>query len=1424
MPPAMPPLPSYLITPGPCVVGLLPFLVPAAALGGLLGGTQGCADDAACREDFFLAALDHLSGFDLSEATRVVNASWDVRGEASTDCSDPNQARFVLSESVFSLRGAPLAAANLVITVDGVPASATVTPLADGGAYGIRLDRTAEGGEVLRIGVPALGLASMCNGLVPALEVAVTLHDCTAPALSATVAGSDALPIQSAPKQSDGTALSANQLLLTFTEPVIGQNAEGGILASDLRFELSTRAGAPGDNLTFVLVAARVLPLQPAAAGQSRRLQGGLGAVQVGVELLLDTEPIGGEVVRITPLSLHDVSGNAVYAAAYTALLNGGDLPGPDAGISSSAGITTGAWVLPFACTSLQAGLLLLVSVMLTHGMLFGAGALLPYVARAEHAVRFGESPPKHRFAPRWGPAVWASTLVLTVAFLPLVSLGYISGMTYMAAMWPLWLMYLLIFRAACRRARKQGLARQGQVRVDMGWRERGNEALPALLAALHTGLGLLVCAIADFPLSFTAVGTRLVPILVVAASIILASALLVISQGPPSGVERKSWYKRTLARDAIGILLLVAVVTLSAIRPDWDAPCSGSWAWILLPLLFTVGLLFLHQLMQRFLRSCFTAQPGEPGKKLSLRGFFMNSLPKDFEPTDGAAKLTFHKVISEAVRLQRPVLEVAAEMLQGLREPAFPAAVLSAVGDEFGLRHGRAPTDATESVRFLKSILDRATEQRARLQELEDALPENALAYAHGVLREIDLSADPADDTLALQTLSDHLAIFAADGMGSKPEQVLLKRAVDDLLRARTQLAEAAIPAGIAFALAAEFGQMDGGGAQGDQLEVLELCTQLVSEYNNTAAALAENPNAADAHLPLGMGLDLAAGHEFTMKEVSDPCSTVERLSFRKSSVTEDKNWQEGAVSHAAAKKSVQETGTFSGKETRPAHILKAARPAPVLNSGISPEAQEQVMEAVNRMVESEEADRRSRVSWESSAGNKSGPATHSERAAAAVPAIVLGLGLAITIAAGVIAGVVGSGSSAPTAAVAIAVSLGAAATASAAFVAYRISRFFRKKRLKALQEQLKRSSLYLGRSQKMWPASGRFSSRRAPSPRDRSIVAVQGTLGAAGVRSRVAVPGEAGPSNYHSESEDVESDGDAENPSPKSSHAQSPSGERELSAGRDACSPPHLLERVPSANAIGMTQAERYLARVRRVSGEDDIRKAIASALHRAPPSPAAPAVPQLTDGADSPLKPTGQHGEEHAALTHGVEHVDLVARMAAAKAIAKLPAPSASSHGRTSPVHPARQPARQPAMPEVLSERLQRGERRLGACASEGKQVLPPIQQQPAPPSSALPIQHQPAPPWAPPIQHQQAPSIENQPAPDHRAAPFPEGHRPASAFRAPASAFRAPALAVGESSVQHRAAPTNQRPAGSSTSSPAQPMTPGFKPMRKPPTLD
>lgn len=831
-------------------------MMPSTQLSEIFDSMPDCSDTDACRTQFLQAALGSgiLTIQDLNDATAALAglalpATFEFNIEANCSTSSPIILTF--SEPVLSVDGQPFSAADLSITVDSAAIeNAVLTPLATPATYSLRLSREFLGYEKLVVRVPADRLVGARFGVVPAHTGSLLLPDCVPPAMEAAVVGSDQLPAESAPTDSDGLPLELNTLFLTFSEPVVGSTPDG-VLGSDFMIEIAD----PVVNSSYTVVAAEAVAL--AYGGKTRRLQQAAAVERVALKLMLPAAPLGGEVVRITPISIRDEAGNAILPVAY-AVLGALSNPFPE-GPGAQAGITTGN---AFKCTTLEAGQLIVASLVLAHAMLYGAGVLLPYVARAEHVAQYGSAPPKQRFAPRWGPAAWAVTLILCVSLLPTVALGHVHGMTYTIALLPLWAMLLALFV-------KGGRALH---RIEAPFRSKMREILPAVLPLLYLALGALVTATLDYPDTFSTAGVRTAATLPLAIGIAAVSIRLLLKRGsspsPKEAERREHIYRRALARQSVGLLLLAIIVTLSAIRLEWDQECQQSWAWALLPLLCAVGLLLIQQLLQRLLPRCFA--PPEPLQ--ASHGIFRQELPAELEPKAGDAQLMLQKVMDRALAEGRSLTEVANEMLnqEGTPfAPELPPMVLTAVQKEFEQRHGRPPADEAEALAFLKRVVSEAHRARVEQAELElITVPEDVLDQAHEVLFNsgLALTAGETSDVRALQALSDKLALDVADfesrtaaDANATRETLELKRSVDAYIRAQTRVAEleavAALPEAVISVLEAAFGDTD-------KLD----CEQVFG---------------ADAVVPAN--IVMAAEMEYERREGRDPTDEAEAISFLK-------------------------------------------------------------------------------------------------------------------------------------------------------------------------------------------------------------------------------------------------------------------------------------------------------------------------------------------------------------------------------------------------------------------------------------------------------------------------------------------------------------------------------------------------------------
>jgi hypothetical protein len=853
-PPPPPPLPSFLVSKLPSVIDVLPYMMPSAQLSEMFDSLLACPDHESCRTQFLQAALGSgaISVQDLVDATAALSEPAKVVFSVQANCSTFSPTLLTFSEPVLNVAGQPFSAADLSVTVDSVPIDdAVVTPLATPATYSLHINKDFSGYEKLVVSVPANRLVGARFGVVPAHTGSLALPDCISPGMQTAVVGSDQLPLESAPTGSDGQPVELNTLFLTFSEPVVGSTPDG-VVGSDFMIEVS----GPMLNTSFTVVPAETIAL--AYGGKNRRLQQATAVERVALKLLLSSNPLGGEVVRITPLSVRDEAGNTISPVAY-AVLGALTSPLPDAP-GAQAGIVPGN---VFKCTTLEAGQLIIASFVLTHAMLYGAGVLLPYVARAEHVAKYGAGPPKQRFAPRWGPAAWAVTLILCVSLLPMVAFGHVAAMSYTIALFPLWVMLLAL---SVKRARALH-------RMEAPLRSKTRQVLPAALPLLHLALGVVVASIIDYPATFSTAGIRIAATLPIALGVAAVSIRLLLERGPSSSpkeaARREHVYRRALARQSVGLLLLVIVVILSAARLEWDQTCQQSWAWVLLPLLCAVGLLLIQQLLQRLLPRCFAP----PAPLHASHATFRQELPAELEPKAGDAQLMLQKVMDRALAEGRSLTEVADEMLNQqemhLAAPELPLTVLTAVEKEFEQRHGRAPADEAETLSFLKNVVQEAQRARVEQKELElITVPGEMLDQAHAVLLDsgVTITAGQTSDVRALQALSEKLALEIAD-FESRPavdadasrEALALKRSVNAYISAQTRVAEleavAALPEVVTSALHAAFGDTD----------TID-CEKVLG---------------ADAVLPAAVVM--AAEMEFERREGRDPTDEAEAISFLK-------------------------------------------------------------------------------------------------------------------------------------------------------------------------------------------------------------------------------------------------------------------------------------------------------------------------------------------------------------------------------------------------------------------------------------------------------------------------------------------------------------------------------------------------------------
>ena len=1073
------------MTDDPSVIEVLPYLGPDGSLDGVLASLAPCgANEAACQQAFFTAALaaGALPLYVLEEATQALAHPAVVVMSAEADCNGTRAARLSFSEPVMNLQGAPLSAPDLRITIDGAVAGDAELSQLETGVYAVRFGRSFAGGELLVLEVPAQRLVGPLYGLVPATTRTVQLHDCVSPDMQARTVGSDELPFAQAPTGSDGFKVPLNTLFLEFSEPVTGSTPDG-VVGADFLVEVSA-APTVNETGTFYADPPTYTPVVTDTIALSfggktrRRLQAGLSVEALALELR-GIVPAGGERVRITPLSVVDASGNQLTPVAYAVL---GALGDERIVTESLAGITTPAAAGAgnvFQCSTLEAGLLILVSAMLAHAMLYGAGILLPYIARAEHVAQFGRAPPRKRYAPRWGPAAFAVTLVLCVALLPIVAFSQVPGFGYVGAFFPLWAMLAAIFVRFVRATHK----------TDATLRAKVAASLPAALAALHLLFGLAVCLVADYPETFASAGARAALTAVLGLGIVGVSARLLLASDASEPTAPRQLYRRALARHGVGLLLLVAVVLLSALRPDWRETCQDSWIWALLPLLCAVGLLLLQQLLQRLLPSCFKAPPPTT-PTLVRNSLFSAELPFELEP-EGDAQLMLQKVLDRALQEGRSLAEVADEMFNAQSSmPEMPEMVQTAIDEEFEARNGRAPMDDLESIAFLKGVVAEARAARIQTQELELlSVPEGVVEMAHRVLLEsgADLPAADVSDTRALQALSEKLSLdiagFESAGFESSKadadntrEALVLKRSVDDFLSAQKRIAElassVALPKSIALAFEAEFAQRaDGDAEQREPLEVLELVADVVDEFERQTMALeeeaavsgseheAQSEEAAQLQRTGSNLSDLDVVFQtergFDMLEESNgPDSTIERLSFRKTLSNDDLHGANLVPEKVKPAVDRQQSRYFPPEARRSVVFRSARRAAPIL---LSEEAKAQVKAAIAHMEEANRA--QTNALAEASAAPRVYPEEGGGKSAL-VPALLLASCLVLTVVAGVLAGVLGSGTAAPSPGAAIGVSLGVAGLFAAVFLGYRLHRRHKNQKRKLLQEALKRSS----------------------------------------------------------------------------------------------------------------------------------------------------------------------------------------------------------------------------------------------------------------------------------------------------------------------------------------------------------------------------
>eukprot|EP00967_Tisochrysis_lutea_P158946 scaffold327027_cov120-Tisochrysis_lutea.AAC.1 len=189
--------------------------MPSDGLNDVLASVSECTSREECRLQFLGDALGSgsLSLGDLNDVTEALGEPATVEFSVDSNCTTTSALILNFSEPVIGVDGLPFSVADLSVAIDGADAAdAVVSPLAAPGAYALDFGQVFAGNEELTVQIPANQLVGARYGVVPAHSGTLRLSDCVAPVMDAVVAGSDAMPLESAPTGADGYTVPANTI------------------------------------------------------------------------------------------------------------------------------------------------------------------------------------------------------------------------------------------------------------------------------------------------------------------------------------------------------------------------------------------------------------------------------------------------------------------------------------------------------------------------------------------------------------------------------------------------------------------------------------------------------------------------------------------------------------------------------------------------------------------------------------------------------------------------------------------------------------------------------------------------------------------------------------------------------------------------------------------------------------------------------------------------------------------------------------------------------------------------------------------------------------------------------------------------------------------------------------------------------------
>lgn len=638
--------------------------------------------------------------------------------------------------------------------------------------------------------------------------------------------------------------------------------------------------------------------------------------VELALDYATDPPPIGDtqEIVWIDPELgdevLVDDAGNALPDVPHEA----GPLTAPPAGSLGPAGQTVQpgeSWGGGVLCdgsnNTMFMGALLNPLVALVHGMLHTSGPLLPYAAAAlklRNEVSLTKAGKMRRATPRWGPYFWFLGVVASMVLLCQVALNVLR-IPWTVALAPLWLL---------EASALAWLMQQNRRCCDRD-RDTGQPALSRWLAVVQMCL--------DFALHLSV--AVMADVLAVEGFVVLAVAVpqLLVSLGATNyEAQRRATNpfapKRAQAllfgSEIVNWVLVITMVILAVVRPNWTLQCVGSWLWALMPFWVTALVLLLHQLWLCFLWRCLRP------KAKKTQPLLANEAPSqanNFKQAIGFAireQLAHGGDLTDAVRLVKSQVEQArkdgmsfAEVSTKIKKEHHQGSPpWIALGEEFEGTYGRPPQTEAELVGFAKALLDETRDMDVRLsQALEHVSltfteefqrrndgynPRDAVELHNFAKQLAEVAAQPGGMRLLDQSIQVALAQeyqnVHGEPFGSAQQELQFLNQLVDGIKDPAKLTEP-LPPRLMEAFHQQVVAMGRAGGLGEREreEALQLLKTLIAEPGGAAASvvvLQDHSSVPDQpHLP--ESVRLAVAEEFARQKGFLPRNEAETVSFFK-------------------------------------------------------------------------------------------------------------------------------------------------------------------------------------------------------------------------------------------------------------------------------------------------------------------------------------------------------------------------------------------------------------------------------------------------------------------------------------------------------------------------------------------------------------